>query len=111
MKTMLRDSINLIRTYQHACKSKSSSADSKAYAKLIIEREWKNVKLYRSQERIELFLIKGLYEQDLYLRGKEALCYMLEQWDYFEGMNFTIEVVTMTGREFGRLPVHQDYEC
>lgn len=105
MVTQLRESLDELRLQIAICKSESSSALSRGYSKKIIESEWKTVQLYRSDKPMQVLLVKGLYERDMYFRNYEDLGEVLESVFFEEGMKFTVEVVTMTGCKFGRLPV------
>lgn len=105
MASQIHESIKLIRQYRHICESKTSNADSKAYAKLIIEREWKRIKHYRSDESFTVFLVKGLYEQDFYLENLQELHDLLAEYEFEVGITFTVEIREMTGCEIGRLPI------
>jgi hypothetical protein len=104
MTSLLRESIEEIRQYKAICES-SSDKHVKSYSEKIIVREWKNVQLYRSDKPMPVLLVKGLYDQDVYFRGHEDFCEALESLYFEEGMKITIEVVMMTGCQFGRLPV------
>jgi len=62
-----------------------------------------DLQFYESDEIYNVFLVRDLNENPTYYRDFDSLRQAVIDYELESGMGFSVEVVAMTGREFGQL--------
>jgi len=103
MTTLLNESINDIRQYIRRNQNTPNRWDKQ------IKMTWETILFYRSDKLEDVYLVKGLFEQDVYYRTEREANEAIEDFDLDEEYIVTIETEQMTGCSFGRLEFMDDF--
>lgn len=104
MVSLIRDSIQELRRFRYLLRTTPSMQD--IYEKLIAKHE-ALIKFYRSDEKVTVYLVEGLYEEGIYCRTSEEVDRELSNFgdDLDEDLVVKITIKKMSGCQFGRLPL------
>jgi hypothetical protein len=113
MATLLQEAIDSIRSAQSVLDEVSDlGPESRIFYEESINENWENIRLYRSDKTVDVFVVEGVADYEInYLDLKQLEDDLLDIRDVLEtvtGLELTIRLKKMRARDFGRLEVIWD---
>jgi hypothetical protein len=105
--TLLKEAIDSIRSAKHVLETvENLGPESRAFYENRIKQGWEEIRIYRSNEPRNVFVVDGLFDGTatyLSLKEMEEDILDVEEVMIEDELELSIRLIKMTGREYGRL--------